>query len=990
MKNQQDVRDRYDIKRRRSILINIKYYSKLLVPLVIICLFLINMLAGKAITTTSICVFSSYVFILGSAIFASEKQLFKGFEDYIGCIIYVLTIALKIWLDSANSSTKILYSYPKFTTQAFNLYAWIFIRDPKKEILMCFLEKVFSLLFKFYSDCSLDVADIADDFASFVIFCHFSYIIEKTTFSFFSNFSESVENALTDLTKGMGSISENLCILSLKDSNKLGLYQCSKEFLKNYYCKNNTNFNDVDVQKFLQKFKLVTRQQPYKGNKHYSEELVREVPLYRTSDNLLNDVNNYLREQSSMPPQSFSNAYKVEDNTHLDKAMKISKVSFYAVSSVNDSYDYFEIKYVLYKSKLIDHEETFILMLFNHTTLESLQSKNDQLTTLGNILVSSLTNELKNPLNGLNGQIFVINKENAENLAQHEKIKRYITEKQRRAENLNLPRSDTFQEVQPRRIKSAIKRKFSSSDFVTNLLCKYMNTDHSLRTHLDFSKFLRNKMNLIVENFEIYSKLKLKQLFNLKFNENNLMYILRKSLKMLNPIVQLNNNKLKLNVEIANFCSVRVDLRVVRTLLSNIILMLEKQSKHSLITVTVDLLKFDKINNSNTQNSPRSVNINANLDNISSVLHEENVKPIISVKFTLDNFLSTAGIKNDDRSPFNTNRAELVSIFSSNNARLAQLIDVDYLERCDEEKRTMEYELIFHIFNYNETVSSTLTFSSKETSFMSSTDIPQRENHERVSLSVSRRGSFANIAPLIQSKRIMSHNNLRESSFPRQLPLKSSQSGYGLSKFYSPNMKEKETNFEELEMEEHTNINFDMRRISHYSIKSNQQVMEGRRKEDEFFLLTQDSLRKVSTCDCIKVILISSDPHFLSTFTNVLKQRRILSNSAENVASAMDSLVAMSKTDCPQCYGACNGNQAKRLSVLVNAYDVDTGIIISEFKREVFKINSSVDWKVFKVGFSAEEHLDSLSYFVGSKGSVEYDGNIGRENIRDLFDIRIS
>lgn len=642
-------------------------YMKYMIPAIYIAVFSITFLAGMSSDQSSSNTFATYFLFTLAVTYAIHKRLLCQFGGYNGVVLYTSVILSKIWLDIHVNQRGSPSIYPKCITQLYSLLAKILIRDYKKEVVMCLFEKFCVVGFRLYLSDKVDLNELVDEACCIFLFAHMSYMLEKTNFTIFKSITEKLKGSIDKVTEEMCHTLDNFCILKIEAHNKLSIHQCSRLFRDNFSQYSNVSDEDTRIRKMFKNFKYL----PKEG----LNQIQKMNLLNNNSINLIDYLDEFFHKQKS--------------NTNSALGNKDTK-NLYVIKSSTGSLESYDIKYTQYTQDDILEKKQFLMIHFSLVTKQIYISNNSENPEFENILMSSLAHELKNPLNGLNGQMFVIAKENSENIELHEKINKFLEDKQSPIENFNLLEDDELG------INSLQDPK--EEEFAKNALIKYMKSDLTLKTHLLFCKFLKKKLILITENFEIYSKLKLDNFFNIKSQEINLLHILSKPLRFLRPILHLNNNQLDCDIEQTRFCSIRTDINILKIIMNNIVMIMEKQSKNTQIRISVNL-------------SSKSVS-NPKVSSASSQ------KQTAHIKFKVYDVMANSDINLDNRSISHTEHISINNILSANNKRLARMIGCEYSEIYKEYEKYMRFEVVINDCWYNDKLPKGSRLSSLDFSLL--------------------------------------------------------------------------------------------------------------------------------------------------------------------------------------------------------------------------------------------------------------------------------
>lgn len=165
---------------------------------------------------------------------------------------------------------------------------------------------------------------------------------------------------------------------------------------------------------------------------------------------------------------------------------------------------------------------------------------------------------------------------------------------------------------------------------------------------------VKNKLNLIVQNFEVYSKAHLKMPFYLVKNRFKLLHLLRKGFKMLEPILQLKKSGLSYNIQAASYIDVEIEGSFFLLVLKNICLLIEKHGLESGIEIKL----VEEI---------KSVELEVTISNAQFLSNK-------------DNLHLGSGV-------------QTLNIFNMNNRTISELAGFGYSEIEDREEKVIKYTL---------------------------------------------------------------------------------------------------------------------------------------------------------------------------------------------------------------------------------------------------------------------------------------------------------
>lgn len=614
---------------------------------------------------------TSYILFAYIMHFILKNNLIHNFENYIGALFISAGFLLKVWMDYElqavhNSKTSYFLISEFMFTKMFCIFL---VRDFKTEVIIDITYKIFIIAHKKLMHSIFDYFETADFIVSTFYWILLSYYLKENNVKLFSMYTESMKNGFIELSKGLDKISENICMISIEENEimsneeildfkfesylKLTIYQISQKFLKDFF-PNETNYHLLNIEDVLSNFIYITKDELEQGLGSLDNN-----PKHNLYSDILEFLKINLDKSGSKLRTSIKNKGDVSYRTNI-----------FICKTNQGTIRYFEVKYVLYNHKILKNENLYILMLFNDIEHEKYHLKDQQLNIFGNILVSSLTHELNNPLNGLSGQIYILEKANKENVQNH----KFIVD----AYKNNLKTEDVKKYAKTVGVKSLVldntvneilKGEITKNPIVLilkSLLKNYISSDLTINGYIKFIKYLKKKICLIVENFAIYSRLKLKLMFNIKLNEVNLLFLLHKSLKLLYPMTEINQNRSTVNIDEANFYTVKTDIHIFRTVVSNIMLMFEKNSNKSEISIDLEL-------RNNIQSS----------------------KQFLVIKFKLKNALYNKDSKLDSACLDNL---DIINIFSTNNKGLAECIGLEYCEYIEGDSNIIIKEIIIKSF----------------------------------------------------------------------------------------------------------------------------------------------------------------------------------------------------------------------------------------------------------------------------------------------------
>lgn len=536
--------------RNESTTNNVLYYSKVL-------LFIMTAILGYFILFVMDTIFHEFFFVMIGLIlsliivrFLLFHSLFYA-EYYSGLFIYICFLVLILnFLKISREKNLAIEKYAGELTQYFNLISLTLIQNPKLEILLSVIYQLGKVYLKLKFGDVIDADIILDYSLTVAYFSILTYYINSVNVNLFLSFKINIKKAIKELSKGMDKLSENLCMLSVSSNNNgedvnLNIYQISSQFLN--YLNQDSNLDkhfiddaEIKAEEFLNNFIFIAN-----DISNLKAKEVEKLTKIAVSSNatLYYDI------------LKFCSSKKIDSCSNLKE---VYHTGIYIIKSPDlNKYRYFEVRYVKYINSSVS-EKPFILLLFKDIENEKYMVKSQQMNTFSNILVSSFTHELNNPLNGLNGLLF--------------SLKNEVNEIEEQINSLKLSNKvDNFNN----KIKGI---KYNINQIAINF---------------KFVKYSHEKINIIAKNFTCFSKLKLKLPLNFKIADLSLKYILEKTLKLFKSLALINNIKLNLNVEILSFYFIKTDFEYFRIILSNIILMVEKHCKNTELSLFI----LDKDNN---------------------------------------------------------------------------------------------------------------------------------------------------------------------------------------------------------------------------------------------------------------------------------------------------------------------------------------------------------------------------------------------------------
>lgn len=414
----------YKVEIRKRIRENILFCYKFLILFLVLIAFISNSFIVKSTNGIIIGIIISIISLFGLTGHILKKNLIENFEDNCGTIIYCHMIICRLFFSYLIYKKEIFIdidSFPYTFIQYFNIICFLFIQNFKREIFLSFLDRITSLIFRYYLYNTLNADKILDSIICFIYFIILSFYIHKINFDSFLRISENLQYAMKELSIGMDKISENICMLKINkqmSNNKLIMksFQISQSYLNELNIRNsflNNNSYDDRIETMLSQFIYVDNKDKNGIVTEDNNQNSRNSNQLYTNKNLFEDIQEFINNDIIM---NRDNNLEIKD-TYKQKLYKYSKLN----EKDEEVIIYYDVKFTIYKQDIylckttkVNSNELILLLLFKNIEHEKYHLKEQQMTTFSNSLVSSLTHELNNPLNGLNGQIFVVNDELAE------------------------------------------------------------------------------------------------------------------------------------------------------------------------------------------------------------------------------------------------------------------------------------------------------------------------------------------------------------------------------------------------------------------------------------------------------------------------------------------------------------------------------------------------------------------------------------------------
>lgn len=485
-----------------------------------------------------------------------KTKLIKHFERYLGIILYTVLVIVS---DGVMTILHLkietpLRMFELSVSALLNIFAWNYIQDFKFSLGISMISRVAVIIKNYIVFENLTALIIIDNFLYIFYFGVFTYLAEKTRLVITESLSVNLIKGIIELSKGLDQLSENLCLVSVKEQNinNLNLFHISTNLLKeiNNSYKQNTNDDNNYFVNLLDKFTYLNISPVEAENRN----LIDINTNYSNISNLLLDLQEFISSNNENNYKSNLYAYKIHSNNNNNDNDD---------NNNNCCYKFYEVKYVNYKHPEI-FDEKFVIILFKNIKQQQYQIKNQQISTFGNVLVSSLNNEINNPLNGLYGQCYLLQKQN-------KKFKKIIQQIKMHYYNNN-------------------NNNDNSNNNASNYIDKLEQINEDMQSNIRVIKYIKKKINFVVINFMYYSKFKLKLPFTLNNKLVKLNCCLIKMLKILTPILQFNKIKLiDSNILIATAYKYyfNVDISLFKTLLFNICLIIDKTIFNSVLTIAL-------------------------------------------------------------------------------------------------------------------------------------------------------------------------------------------------------------------------------------------------------------------------------------------------------------------------------------------------------------------------------------------------------------------
>lgn len=589
-----------------------------------------------------------FAFILILLVHFVKRQTFEISDKLTGFLLISLLYLSKGFYSTKNSTTIKTIELGSFTSsfcQMSNFFCWIFFETPENQIGVEIFTKIIYLLFNKIFYGMTDNLDILDMIISSVYFIMLSLYIEKI--KIITNESSMVE--FKSLNKHMMNISDKFneyyMILGVsKDIKENDLFGTKYNLEIISFSQFFNNQVIVKPESILEKYYYVPKDQI---NDKYIQDIQNNNNF---EDNLLNDIYDYISEA------------KLNDNIKFKQNFYIfeNKLSTNVDGYDKPAFEFYDVKFgfININSDKKNHLKNLIIS-FKSISLENFHLKCQQLSSFSGVILSTLTHELKNPLTGLSGELYSMKSE-SKSCKQENILIEQIIQNDPNYKN-KLFSSPIIEELKKINTKKSYKNEKLKSDLLSRKLIK----ENRISGHIKFSNYVLKKLNLIIENLEIFAKIKLKQTLYAKFTEINLNQIIKKSTKMLESIMELNNNRLNMEIVQANSYVIKTDSKKLETIIQNILLVVEKTLLNSRLDINVSLGTTSKA--------------------------EEKLGLIIS--FTLHNpsFYFKSCEKDES--------LEVMDIFSRNNKRLAKLINVDYIEEYIKDSNTLKYQVTINNFS---------------------------------------------------------------------------------------------------------------------------------------------------------------------------------------------------------------------------------------------------------------------------------------------------
>lgn len=549
----------FEIDKKASIKNNIQLISKPLLVIYIIAYICFSYsLDQKQIIDYSLIIF---ILIITLIPVIYKNNLFNLPVEIFGTVILISNALLKGILDLADLSDR-SPSFPYSSAFMSSLISVILIQNEKISLTVELIKRALFMSIKYFAFNKFDRKELADAALSSFVYYGFLHLMNSISRKHHQAFLDSTYITIRTISNAMNLISENLMILSL-NNKKESIYHCSDN-LNQYFKPHELNALDI-LSHFKNSIDSI--------DKTLLDDFLEYLELFNTCD-----------KKDFRKRDTFQGNYFIKNLNNLEN-------------------DYYEIKFVIASLNVTNPfiEEEYVFMMFKNINLDTFKSKNQQMKAFSNVLVSSLTHELKNPISVLLSYIHSLKIE----------IKNEI---------------DLFSITET---KDLIYNKIKDNNSIYIKQIKEI-------------IMLISDMNLIIINFEIFSKFRLNLNFNLSKTKIDLMLLIEK----------IYQSKIKIKSNFISPIFIETDINLIEVIFKNIYLILKKKT-----------------------NIHSNIEFEANLDQDSNIL---------KIQYSILNPLFNSNHTIAD--PSLSDSIEIIDIYNSNNINLSRLLNYKYFHSNEKTK----------------------------------------------------------------------------------------------------------------------------------------------------------------------------------------------------------------------------------------------------------------------------------------------------------------
>lgn len=542
------------------------------------------------------------LFIFRSVIYFIEYKIFKNFEDLAGIIIYLSTnvVILLVNLNFYKSLNIDLLEMPWINCQINNFIFLSYFTNSKNAVISETLYRLIQIYITKFHYENFNIRTTCDQIFSGLFSLFLAYTIENMNFKLYITQRANMQETLNNLSKGMDKAGENLIVLSCNNINSnrsFQLFHISKLFNDKY------NVNEsLDISNILTSFKQV------EGDIENNNYILNDN--FDLEKDLMNFIDEYL---------IYHKNYLVLSNN-------------YGFKKRNKKVDLFSVKFIMVNLRVINHYQKFVVINFKKH-----EKNNENVKFVGSALLNLFIKEVREILSCFYSQAYLTLKNGMERVDEHSFIENRIIYLKN---NNKLNNSDRLELIE--------------------LLESYIRSDLMTVSSMNFCSHMDKKIDLLLENFEVFQKLKQIPKDFKELNSYNLHFLLSKSFKYLESLTSVNGNKLDLNTLISQKLIVRTNKEIFISLVNNIVFLFNKISKKSDISISIDLIKDES-------------NVNNKTDDIKI---EEDLPFHMQIVFTSKNVNLYENTKN-------IKELDVIYIISQNNKKLAVSINIEYEEYQD-------------------------------------------------------------------------------------------------------------------------------------------------------------------------------------------------------------------------------------------------------------------------------------------------------------------